>query len=263
MAKYQNDKLYQKVNNKPKKFGNNNVNSINVIVNPKDEPEHQRMPNPIVNNLMDIVPPTNADIQQIASRAAQDGRTINAEEVRDAGMQTEIGEAMQQNAEQINFQERYEEMEQHNERLTELVGRMENMFTDTLEEEVRIRLNQALEQQEGRELEPMREVEQQETINEVLNKADDIGDAGVIPSPPKKEIYAKLQQIDSQWERLWNSIKKGEDVSDSVDALIQEDTRLKKESENYGEKAGIDTVRNDNQFRKKVIKWYNEVKKLN
>ena len=35
-------KLYQKVNNKPKKFGNNNVNSINIILGEQDREAIQK-----------------------------------------------------------------------------------------------------------------------------------------------------------------------------------------------------------------------------
>ena len=227
MAKYQNDKLYQKVTNKPKKFGNNNVNSINVIVNPKDEPEQasNSNSNPFVNNVLDIRPPSDGDIQQIASRAAQDGRTINAEEVRNAGTQNEISEAMQQNAEMMDFQQRYEEMEQDNDRLKELVNDMGNVYADDaaqLTEEVRKREQIILEmQQQSREAEALREATEDDML--YTNKIDDLGDVGDIPSPPQKEIFAKLQQIDAQWERLWNSIQNKEDVTDLVAALIQED----------------------------------------
>lgn len=238
-------KLYQKVNNKPKKFGNNNVNSINVIVNPKDEPEHQHMPNPIVNNLMDIVPPSNADIQQIASRAAQDGRTISAEEIRDAGMQNEISEAMQQNAELMNFQERYQEMEAENENMKELVDHMNRIFDDKLEEEIRKRMFQELEQQESRQVEVIKG-----------------GDVGNIPSPQKKKIFEDLENIDAQWERLHYALQAGEDVYDEVGELIKQDKALMKFAEDWRDKEGINWVRKDNDHRSEVIYWYNEAKKL-
>jgi hypothetical protein len=266
MAKYQNDKLYQKVNNKPKKFGNNNVNSINVIVNPKDEPEHQRMPNPIVNNLMDIVPPSNADIQQIASRAAQDGRTINAEEVRNAGMQSEISEAMQQNAELINFQERYGEMEHDNEKLKEMVNNMVNVYADdaaALTEEVRKREQIILEmQQQAREVEAMREVEQELTPPIGFDNVKGFGDAGDIPSPQKKDIFKRLENIDAEWESLWGALQTGENVYDKAEDLIKQDRALMKIAEDWRDKEGIKMVRKDNEFRERIIKWYNENKKL-
>ena len=39
-------KLYQKVNNKPKKFGNNNVNSINIILGEHDREAIQKQKGP-------------------------------------------------------------------------------------------------------------------------------------------------------------------------------------------------------------------------
>ncbi len=96
-------KLYQKVTNKPKKFGNNNVNSINIIMNPDDDKQkpHLAQPGPgsgasVIQELARITPPSLEDARQIIGRVTRNTEPnapdIDVSDVIDAGIQTEAQE---------------------------------------------------------------------------------------------------------------------------------------------------------------------------
>lgn len=97
-------KLYQKVTNKPKKFGNNNVNSINIILNPHEEtgsgkqlqrPSGSAGPQ-VLQELARITPPSLEDARQILGRAQQkeedEGRTIS--DIQQQGVAQEVAEVI-------------------------------------------------------------------------------------------------------------------------------------------------------------------------
>lgn len=95
-------KLYQKVNNKPKKFGNNNVNSINIILGEHDREAIQKQKGPgpgagsqVIQELSRIKPPSLEDARQILGRTVRDEKTnMTVDDIRNQGVQTEVAEVI-------------------------------------------------------------------------------------------------------------------------------------------------------------------------
>lgn len=94
-------KLYQKVTNKPKKFGNNNVNSINIILNPEEEKQLQKSAGAgagpqVLQELARITPPSLEDARQILGKTQRDnensGKTIG--DIQQQGIQQEVAEVI-------------------------------------------------------------------------------------------------------------------------------------------------------------------------
>jgi len=126
-------KLYQKVTNKPKKFGNNNVNSINIILNPHEESGStiKQLQRPsggagpqVLQELSRITPPSLEDARQILGRAQQkeedEGKTIS--EIQRQGVANEVAEV-------INNAQIAEQVEAENVRYAEQIERQQNTLS--------------------------------------------------------------------------------------------------------------------------------------
>lgn len=122
-------KLYQKVTSKPKKVKNNNVNSINIILNPHEERGSARPSGgagpQVLQELSRITPPSLEDARQILARFQQrdpeaaKGATISG--IREKGFQTEAVELVD-NAQQT------EVLSQQNEQLVDEVEQRNNLL---------------------------------------------------------------------------------------------------------------------------------------
>ncbi len=113
-------KLYQKVNVKPKKFGNQNTNAINIIINP-DENEEMYNKNPssrpsnssILNTIQQPREVDPSSMLNILNRANRQEKNITAEDVQN--LQNE-----QVNQEQLNMIRMQEQLIQQENQLEQM-----------------------------------------------------------------------------------------------------------------------------------------------
>ena len=182
-------KLYQKVTNKPKKFGNNNVNSINIIMNPNEEGHKHKpslaQPGPgsgasVIQELARITPPSLEDARQIIGRASRNAEPnapdINVSDVIDAGIQTEAQEILT-NADRV--EQLAQQVAQLEEERETILNQSEEMFrasranNENLENEKLVLQNKLNEEtaEKGLIMEHLEKFVQQEQ-DRLMNLAD-------------------------------------------------------------------------------------------
>lgn len=92
-----NKKLYQKVNVKPKRAGNTNTNSINIIIHPDEMYKHKETPRPstsIMNALSQPVSTDDSMVKQVLDRAnrSDEGNQLKQQDVEAAFQQQQLGD---------------------------------------------------------------------------------------------------------------------------------------------------------------------------
>ncbi len=191
-------KLYQKVNNKPKKFGNNNVNSINIILNPDDEKKQLQRPgggagSQVIQELARITPPSLEDARQVLGRAQRLGEPVgDIDDVRKAGMSNEVQAALVEEAQRQQVARDNEELQSELDQRDSIIGSfaesiIENMsnISSNASEIFSLRadtendvdeLNRELRQHQSRELENDEAILQREAnmlkLEELMNEDD-------------------------------------------------------------------------------------------
>ena len=224
-------KLYQKVNVKPKKFGNQNTNAINIIINP-DENEEMYNKNPssrpnnssILNTIQQQ--PREVDpssMSNILNRANRQEKNITAEDVQN--LQNE-----QVNQEQLNMIRMQEQLIQQENQLEQMkeeaLNRIEELRELAYREESE-RVAEMASMYELMEKNMAKQLEKQEDrmtaeLNDVRNVMGRVKEEDLNKAMPAKD---ELEPIFDEVEKLETITKLNKGIQ-NLNALYDETTDL-------------------------------------
>ena len=111
-----NKKLYQKVNVKPRRAGNTNTNSINIIIHPDEMYKHKETPRPntsIMNALSQPVSTDDSMVKQVLDRANRSdaGNQLKQQDVEAAFQQQQLGDMENRIGEMVEHEEAMQELQ--------------------------------------------------------------------------------------------------------------------------------------------------------
>jgi len=234
-------KLYQKVKNQPKKVKNNNVNSINIILNPHEEgnvgKQLQRPSGgagaPVIQELARITPPSLEDARQVLGRAQRLDEPIgNISDIQQAGINDEVQAALVQEAQRQQDVMEREELQNELDQRDSIMGSIAQSMIDNMSgissnaseisslradtENDIDELNRALQQHQSQEMEANLQREGN------MLKLEELMDEDEVAVPPQ-EIGALTNYLQRGYEYLdemKRAIEQQEAANQSVNLFL-------------------------------------------
>lgn len=208
-------KLYQKVKiNNKKGFGNQNTNSINVIVNPKEDEEsntEMSLPPALINKLNAISNQglSGSDMGYMLQQAKRQGEKLTQGEVNQQFEQMkaqEVGQTLDANQMAEAQQQRIAELEQQNEQIASTFAEERAQLQNAMQEEAEKQATDILTEQYTEHINQINELEQR--FNEEKEAAQQVAESTLMRA--YKEAGQDKAQKNAQIAELEQTLKSRE-----------------------------------------------------